>query len=70
MIAKTVLDKAQTLGLGADLKARFKQSLIARIPRTEHHAVLAKGNRLAVPVDCDVSNGQDPHASSMPPEQA
>jgi hypothetical protein len=57
MIAERVLNEAQALRVPADLETRLDHSLIMEIAGTEHHSVLAKGDRLPVAIGRDVSNG-------------
>jgi hypothetical protein len=58
MIAESVLNEAQTPRLRADLETRLNHSLIVGIAWTEHHSVLAKGDRLPVAIGRDVPDGQ------------
>jgi len=57
MIAERVLNEAQALRLRADLETRLDHSLIMGVAGTEHHSVLAKGDRLPAAIGRDVSNG-------------
>jgi hypothetical protein len=58
MIAECVLNEAQAPRLRADLEARLDHPLIVGVAWTEHHSVLAKGDRLPIAIGRDVSNGQ------------
>ena len=52
------LNEAQAPRLRADLEARVDHSLIVGFARTEHHPVLAKGDRLPVAIGCNVPDGK------------
>jgi len=58
VVAEGVLHEAQAAWLGADPEARLDDLLIVGIARTEHHAVLAEGDRLPVSIGRDVPDGQ------------
>ena len=50
--------RAQAPRLRADLEAHLDYSLIVGVAWTEHHSVLAEGDRLLVAIGRDVADGQ------------
>ena len=45
--------------------SRFEQPLVVAVARPQHHAMLAKGNRLLVAVGRDVTHGNDRHCTGL-----
>jgi hypothetical protein len=52
------LNEAQAPRLRADLEARLDHSLIVGVAWTQHHSVLAKGDRLPVAIGRNVPDGK------------
>jgi hypothetical protein len=55
------LNEAQAPRLRADLEARLDHSLIVGVTWTQHHSVLAKGDRLPVAIGRNVPDGKWRH---------
>src|SRR5687767_441071 len=60
------MQPAQMDGLRRDHQAAPDQPQVVALPWTEHHAVLAETDGLAVPVDGGVADGQERHQSFGP----
>src|SRR5215470_15627690 len=62
-VAEDILDAADTARLRCDLKFRFKYALVVAIHWSQHHPMLAKGNRPSISVSRDVPDREDCHSS-------
>jgi hypothetical protein len=65
MVAEDIPDPAQIGRSRSDLESRFEHPLVMAFSRTQHHAVLAKGDRLPVLIGRDVPDGQNRHPRPM-----
>src|SRR5216684_9320841 len=65
MVAEGILDPPQIHRFGSDLELRFEQPLVMAFARTQHHPVLAEGDRLLVLIGGDMPDGENRHCNPM-----
>ena len=61
MIAEDILRPVQLGRLRRDFQLGFEHLLVVVVARTQHHAVLAKRDRLLIVIGCDVPDGENRH---------
>ncbi len=60
-VAEDIVHPTKRGGFGSDDQPGVEQPLVIAVARPQHHAVLAKGDRLLVAVGGNVSHGDDRH---------
>ena len=64
MIAEDILRPVQLGRLRRDFQLGFEHLLVVVVARTQHHAVLAKRDRLLIVIGCDVPDGENRHCGT------
>jgi hypothetical protein len=65
VIAEDIPDPPQICRFGSDLELRFEQPLVTAFARTQHHPVLAEGDRMFVPIGGDMPDGENRHCNPV-----